>query len=104
MCQCKINSFSVHGDENNRFRVGKWKISSQSLDGQKLDTSQWIMPKDVPEPLVDVSSPKKARSLNAFSLENPGPQKTVVRGRHHIPNYSHLSHQTNDDRLLEGKF
>ena len=92
------------GDESNRFRVGKWKISSQSLDGQKLDTSQWIMPKDVPEPLVDVPSPKKARSLNAFSLENPGPQKTVVRGRHHNPNYSHLSHQTNDDRLLEGKF
>merc|ERR1712223_732497 len=60
------------------------------------------MPKDVPEPFVDAPSPKKARSLNAFSLETPGPQKTVLRGRHHIPNYSHISHQTNDDRLLEG--
>lgn len=32
-----------------QFKVGKWKIKSQSLDGKSLDVKEWIIPKDVPK-------------------------------------------------------
>ena len=32
-----------------QFQVGKWKIKSQSLDGEHLDVKEWILPKDIPK-------------------------------------------------------
>ena len=46
------------GQGQKKFRVGKWKIQSQSLGGQKLETSQWILPKNVPQQHQDQRLPK----------------------------------------------
>jgi len=63
---------SVIGSENKRFKIGRWKIHSQSLDGQQLDASQWIVPKFLPN--------KRSRVLDIFNLENPGHPKTNEEG------------------------
>ena len=65
-------SSSVIGSENKRFKIGRWKIHSQSLDGQQLDASQWIVPKFLPN--------KRSRVLDIFNLENPGHPKTNEEG------------------------
>ena len=79
--------FSVYGSEgvDNRFRIGRWKISSQSLDGQKLETSQWIMPKVTPK--VETLPPlkKSSRFLDTFQLENPSQRMQDLQGRHSKP-------------------
>ena len=57
------------------FKVGKWKIYSQSLDGQKLAASDWILPKKIPSMTSDISSkviaPEEERTniLDVLNLE-----------------------------------
>ena len=95
------------GSEGNGFRVGRWRISSQSLDGEKLETSQWIMPKLRPTG-NDVPAVKKSPIfLNAFKLENPGQRKPNIQGRHSKPSLSHMwlpkKNSANISPLQDGK-
>ena len=48
--------------------MGKWRILSQSINGQKLKPSEWIQPKKRP----DLSLIRNSKVLNSFQLENPG--------------------------------
>lgn len=84
--------FSVCGGEvvDNRFRIGRWKISSQSLDGQKLETSQWIMPKVTPKVETLPLLKKSPRFLDAFQLENPSQRMQNLQGRHSKPILSNV--------------
>ena len=84
--------FSVSGGEvqGNRFKIGRWKISSQSLDGQKLDTSQWIMPKLTPSDKTFSPVQKSSRFLNAFQLENPSRIRPNSQGKHSKPTLSNV--------------
>ena len=84
--------FSVFGSEvvDNRFRIGRWKISSQSLDGQKLETSQWIMPKVTPKVETLPLLKKSSRFLDAFQLENPSQRMQNLQGRHSKPILSNV--------------
>ena len=84
--------FSVCGSEvvDNRFRIGRWKISSQSLDGQKLETSQWIMPKVTPKVETLPLLKKSPRFLDAFQLENPSQRMQNLQGRHSKPILSNV--------------
>ena len=86
----KYLNFSVSGGdiEGNSFKIGRWKISSQSLDGQKLDTSQWIMPKLTPSDKTLSPVQKSSRFLNAFQLENPSRIRPNSQGKHSKPTLS----------------
>ena len=62
-----------------RLRVGRWTIHSQALDGQQLQSSDWILPRLQPS-LRGQRSPK-ARVLNAHILENPGARPSDIQAR-----------------------
>ena len=84
--------FSVTGSEDgsNRFKIGRWRISSQILNGQKLETSQWIMPKLTPKDDFLPNERKSPKLLNAFQLENPSHMRQNIQGRLSKPNLSHV--------------
>merc|ERR1711894_566094 len=73
------------GGVDNRFRIGRWKISSQSLDGQKLETSHWIMPKVTPKGETLPPLKKSSRFLDTFQLENPSQRMQDLQGRRSKP-------------------
>ena len=56
-------------------RVGRWKIHSQSLDGQQLPSTEWITPAVQPS----YARHPRAHVLNAHLLENPGSSQARSR-------------------------
>ena len=101
--------FSVGGGvvEGNRFKIGRWKISSQSLDGQKLDTSQWILPKLKPSDKTVSHVQKSSRFLNAFQLENPSGRRPNSQGKQAKPILSKVwlpkTNSVNKSPIFDGK-
>lgn len=82
-----VNTQSAQTDQR-RLRVGRWMIQSQSLDGQQLQSTDWILPRFRPSPPGQLPhrSPK-ARVLNADLLENPG---AGIRGRLSKPSFAEV--------------
>ena len=83
--KCDVDILSVNTStqaDRHRLRVGRWSIHSQSLDGQQLRSSDWILPRLQPSPRGQRShrSPK-ARVLNAHQLENPGAGSSDMQAR-----------------------
>lgn len=90
VCLCVfacVNTQSAQTDQR-RLRVGRWMIQSQSLDGQQLQSTDWILPRFRPSPPGQLPhrSPK-ARVLNADLLENPG---AGIRGRLSKPSFAEV--------------
>ena len=71
--------------DHHRLRVGRWTIHSQSLDGQQLQSSDWILPKHQPpaplSPARLTQRSPKAHVLNAHLLENPGGGSSQIQAR-----------------------
>ena len=61
--------------------MGRWRIHSQSLDGEQLEAADWITPKVKPSPREHISKRvARANTLNAQLLENPpGPALVLPR-------------------------
>ena len=93
--------------ERDRFKIGRWKISSQSLDGKKLDTSQWILPKLKPTDKTLSPVQKTSRFLNAFQLENPSRRRPNSQGKHLKPILSNVwlpkTKGVNKSPIFDGK-
>ena len=73
--------------DGSRFKVGKWKIHSQSLDGEKLSSNDWILPKKLPSTTSDISTsntfveePRRTNILDVLNLETHADQ--LVSGRY----------------------
>ena len=66
--------------------MGKWKIQSQSLGGQKLDTSQWILPKNVP-------LKNQAERIPKFQLSNSQEGQKLKTSQWFLPENVPQQHQ-----------
>lgn len=86
-------SSCVKSQSARQFRVGSWKIKSQSLDGQELDSDQWIVPKVKPEQPRQISMRiPQTHVLDTQLLENHGSQHLQQRtpGTRSKPSFSDL--------------
>ena len=88
-----INILSIKSQSAQQFRVGGWKIKSQSLDGQELDSDQWIVPKVKPQQSQQFSMRiPRTHVLDTQLLENHGSYHLQQRtpGTPRKPSFSEL--------------
>merc|ERR1711892_5286 len=99
-----------------KFKVGKWKIKSQSLDGKDLNVQEWIVPKDVPKEesikhhgpydmlsdlvkkgIVDFGQENSKNTFNAKKVE-PIKVHNPERERHYITSFEEKLNNYNYDQ------
>ena len=110
----QLNS-RVRSLDGSRFKVGKWKIYSQSLDGEKLNSSDWILPKKIPTTTIDksrsnliVEEQKRTNILDVLNLETHADDQLLLsssgrlqpRGLKMQP-HSVVSHQSQEGELAQ---
>ena len=110
----QLNS-RVRSLDGSRFKVGKWKIYSQSLDGEKLASSDWILPKKIPSTTSDksrsnliVEEQTRTNILDVLNLETHADDQLLLsssgrlqpRGLKMQP-HSVVSHQSQEGELAQ---